>query len=192
MRIFFRHCQFLALVVAISLSIQVASLADIAPSPYAGQETRAVKALSEREIADLLAGRGMGYALVAELNRYPGPSHVIELADKLALTAAQRKRSQEIFEAMQARAKAMGAEIVAAEQKLNTAFAAGTINQTSLIAQTESLGQFYGRLRAIHLAAHLEIKTLLTPQQITAYDNLRGYSAPSPGASPAPHNQGHH
>ena len=36
-------------------------------------------------MADLRAGRGMGLALAAELNGYPGPAHVLELADKLDL-----------------------------------------------------------------------------------------------------------
>ena len=188
---FVKHCQVCAWVFAFSWSAQVASLADTAPSPYAGQESRAVKALSERETADLLAGRGMGYALAAELNRYPGPSHVIELADKLALTAAQRKRTQEVFEVMQSQAKAIGAEIITAEQKLDTVFATGTIDQASLTVQTAALGQLYGQWRATHLAAHIEMKTLLTPQQIAAYDHMRGYSATSPGATPAPHNHGH-
>ncbi|WP_112664040.1 hypothetical protein [Microvirga flavescens] len=43
-----------------------------AASSYAGLETRAVKALSDQQVADLRAGRGMGYALAAELNGYPG------------------------------------------------------------------------------------------------------------------------
>jgi hypothetical protein len=38
-----------------------------AQQPYAGHETRPIKALSDREIADLKAGRGMGLALAAEL-----------------------------------------------------------------------------------------------------------------------------
>ena len=41
--------------------------------PYAGMETRAIKTLSDKDIADLNAGRGMGLALAAELNGYPGP-----------------------------------------------------------------------------------------------------------------------
>ena len=48
--------------------------------PYAGLEQRQVKALSEQQIADLKAGRGMGLALAAELNGYPGPMHVLEHA----------------------------------------------------------------------------------------------------------------
>lgn len=62
-----------------------AATAQHAPStPYAGLEKRAVKALSDKQIADLQAGRGMGLALSAELNGYPGPVHVLELAERLA------------------------------------------------------------------------------------------------------------
>jgi hypothetical protein len=39
--------------------------------PYAGLAGRSIKALSEQQIADLQAGRGMGLALAAELNGYP-------------------------------------------------------------------------------------------------------------------------
>jgi hypothetical protein len=47
-------------------------------TPYAGMQDRAIKALSEQQVADLGAGRGMGLALAAELNDYPGPSHVAQ------------------------------------------------------------------------------------------------------------------
>ncbi len=57
-----------------------------AQTPYAGMQTRPIKALSEQQMADLSAGRGMGLALAAELNGYPGPVHVLELADKLNLS----------------------------------------------------------------------------------------------------------
>ena len=40
--------------------------------PYAGLQSRPVKALSDQQIADLRAGRGMTMALPAELNGYPG------------------------------------------------------------------------------------------------------------------------
>ena len=56
-------------------------------------QTRPIKALSDDQVADLKNGRGMGLALAAELNGYPGPAHVLELADKLALSADQRTQS---------------------------------------------------------------------------------------------------
>jgi hypothetical protein len=43
-------------------------------------------------------------------------------------------------------------------------------------------------LRAVHLAAHLETRPLLDPEQIATYRRLRGY-----GAAPVPaHHQPHH
>src|SRR5215831_750214 len=88
------------------------------PSPYARQESRPIKTLSPQEVQDLLSGRGMGMAKPAELNRYPGPRHVLELADQLALSPAQRAETERIFEAMQAEASRIGAEIVAREGEL--------------------------------------------------------------------------
>ena len=48
-------------------------------SPYAGQESRRIKSLSEQDIAELRAGRGWGLAKAAELNGMPGPAHLLEL-----------------------------------------------------------------------------------------------------------------
>jgi hypothetical protein len=61
-------------------------------APYAGLEQRPIKALSAQQIADLKAGRGMGLALAAELNGFPGPLHVLELAAGLELTDEQRTK----------------------------------------------------------------------------------------------------
>ena len=68
----------------------LAPVTALAQTPYAGMKTRTIKALSEKQVSDLNAGRGMGLALAAELNGYPGPSHVLELADKLELSSDQR------------------------------------------------------------------------------------------------------
>ncbi len=50
------------------------------------------------------AGRGMGLALAAELHRFPGPMHVLELADQLGLDRMQRERVQEIMTGMKSSA----------------------------------------------------------------------------------------
>src|SRR5215470_5926245 len=65
--------------------------------PYAGLQNRSIKTLSDQQIADLNAGRGMGLALAAELNGYPGPIHAIELAEQLHLSPMRS-----LFEAMKA------------------------------------------------------------------------------------------
>src|SRR4051812_3345086 len=63
------------------------------PSPYAGQEQREIKSLSADEVKDYLAGKGMGMAKAAELNEYPGPLHVLQLASELNLSPEQKART---------------------------------------------------------------------------------------------------
>ena len=61
-------------------------------APYAGQDVREIKALSPERAEGLKAGAGLGYALAAELNGWPGPLHVLELADDLDLSSSQREQ----------------------------------------------------------------------------------------------------
>ncbi|HXH46834.1 MAG TPA: hypothetical protein VNK51_23725 [Bradyrhizobium sp.] len=82
----------LLLLAASVLLISSAASAQSSQS-YAGLDSRPIKALSLQQIDDLRAGRGMGLALAAELNGYPGPSHVLELRDRLGLTVDQASKS---------------------------------------------------------------------------------------------------
>jgi Spy/CpxP family protein refolding chaperone len=144
-------------------------------APYAGQQVRPIKALSAAEQADLLAGRGMGLAKAAELNGYPGPLHVLELAPKLALTPAQRARTEALFESMRRDAIAAGRELIEAERALDALFAQREVTPERLREQLERIGALQARVRDVHLAAHLEQTRILTPEQATAYASLRGY-----------------
>ncbi len=154
------------------------ALAQIVPAsqPYAGLQARAVKALSEQQIADLRTGRGMGLALPAELNGYPGPMHVLELRDRLGLTPEQEAAVRASFARMDAAAKPLGAELVERERALDRAFAARAVTPDALRALTADIGGLQGRLRAVHLAAHVEMRAALNDEQVRAYDALRGYS----------------
>lgn len=145
-------------------------------SPYAGQEAREVKALSQDEVDDLLAGRGMGYAKAAELNGYPGPLHVLELADRLDLSADQRTRTQQIYDVMNASARALGAELLAAERLLETMFATRQVDPESLRSALGHSADVQAQLRNVHLAAHLRQIEVLTPAQVERYVELRGYT----------------
>jgi len=64
---------------------------------YRGQQDRAIKALSADEVAGYLQGKGLGLAKAAELNQYPGPSHVLALASELELTETQKDQTRKIF-----------------------------------------------------------------------------------------------
>ena len=156
--------------------------------PYAGLQTRPVKALSDQQVADLRAGRGMGLALPAELNGYPGPIHVLELADKLALSDAQRARMEALYEAMKAEAVPIGERLIAQETDLDGRFADRTITPAALIAATDAIGATQGALRAAHLKYHLLTAEALTPDQVRSYAVLRGYAGVHAGGR---HGAGH-
>jgi hypothetical protein len=142
---------------------------------YSGLEQRAVKALSEQQIADLRAGRGMGLALPAELNGYPGPSHVLENADALGLSAEQRERTKGLFEAMKAEAVPVGERLIEQEAKLDRLFAERAITPANLNAATEEIGITQARLRQTHLKYHLAMMDVMSPAQVERYRELRGY-----------------
>lgn len=158
-------------------------------SGYAGQQAREIKALSAEDTADLLAGRGMGLARAAELNGHPGPMHVLELRERLALTPAQEQAARASFERMAAAARPLGAALVEEERALDRGFAEASLSADGIAARTAAIGALQGRLRAVHLAAHVEMRALLTPAQVAAYDAARGYSGP---AAAAPHGHGTH
>lgn len=144
--------------------------------PYAGLESRRIKALSEAETASLLQGHGMSLALAAELNGYPGPMHVLELGDALGLTPAQRAMAEGLHERMARAALSLGTRIVAMEAELDLLFATGAAEAGSLAALTASIGALNGRLREVHLAAHLAMHDALRPEQRVSYARLRGYA----------------
>lgn len=159
-------------------------------SPYAGEQSRTIKALSPKEIDDLMQGRGMGLAKPAELNRYPGPMHAVELAEPLKLSSGQRQTLEAVMARMSADAKALGAELLRLERDLDAAFATRTIDAQRLKDLTERIGTKQGALRAVHLAAHLETAAALSAEQIVRYDVLRGYGGASGSASDG-HRQKH-
>jgi Spy/CpxP family protein refolding chaperone len=158
-------------------AVLLASSAASAETPYAGMQARPIKALSEQQVADLRAGRGMGLALAAELNGYPGPSHVLELADQLELSDDQRARVQRLFDSMKAEAIPLGAKVIDDETALNEQFAQRTVTPESLKASTAQAAMTQGTLRETHLKYHLQTVALLTPLQMQRYAELRGYGA---------------
>lgn len=117
----------------------------------------------------------MGLALAAELNGYPGPTHVLELAESLGLSETQRVKMQELFAAMKAETVAVGEKLIAQETELERLFAGRTITETSLTATIQAISTTQAALRTAHLKYHLETVAVLAPTQIHRYAELRGY-----------------
>lgn len=151
-------------------------------------ETREIKSLSDQDIADLRRGAGWGLALAAELNGVPGPAHLLELKNEIALSADQVSAIEAIFAAMQAEAQTAGERFIAAEAAIEEAFRESDLTPDSLRALIDTAEAARAELRYIHLSRHLETQPLLTAEQIARYKNLRGYGATDPcDAVPAGH-----
>jgi hypothetical protein len=145
-------------------------------SPYAGFEKRTIKTLSEQQLEDLRQGRGMGLALPAELNGYPGPLHVLELAAALGLSSVQKHRMEELYTAMKAETSKVGLRLIEQERALDLLFARRTVTSAALNEATAAIGITQAMLRNAHLAYHLLTVDILTPEQIERYNSLRGYA----------------
>lgn len=146
------------------------------PSPYAGEASNPIQSLSADEINGLMEGKGMGFARAAELNHFPGPRHVLELADALDLSEEQIEQTRQIFETMRDGAVELGARLVDDERALDALFATGEVSASALDALLLKSGETRAKLRGVHLKAHLEMKKVLSHHQVMMYDHLRGYT----------------
>lgn len=186
-----------ALLTVLCLTLAASSAsAQSTASPYAGEQTRPIKALSVPDIDGLLSGQGAGYAKAAELNGYPGPAHVLELKERLHLDAAQVTATESLMTAHKARARELGAALVAAERRLDALFADRRADSAGVDGATHEVGLLQARLRAEHLNTHLTQTALMSAEQVRQYGVLRGYGeANVPGAAgnvaPAPVHRHH-
>ena len=144
---------------------------------YQGLVNRPIKALSEQQVDDLRNGRGMGLSLPAELNSYPGPKHVLELAEKLALSDEQRARASELFELMKAESMPLGAKQISEEATLEKIFADRGASIETVRSAVTAIGATQAELRFAHLKFHILMAGVLTSDQIRRYAVLRGYES---------------
>jgi len=154
-------------------------------SPYAGQESRGIKSLSETEIEGLLAGAGTpfgGMAKLGELNGYPGPKHVLEAVEfgEFELTEEQLEKIENLYEEMRSEAIELGTKIIEIEQRLDDSFADKSMTLEVLESEVTKSAELYGQLRFLHLKYHLFMVDILTSEQVEKYNELRGYNSENP------------
>ncbi len=177
------------LAVALAVLSTFGAHAEPTTTSYAGQQQRSIKSLSDGDVAGLLEGRGGGLAKAAELNGYPGPAHVLELAKDLQLSDSQANATRALMEQHKREAARLGAALVDAERQLDSLFANREATLGAVDQATARVGELQAQLRAEHLKTHITQTALLDSRQIERYASLRGYdSAP---ASIAPRHSTH-
>jgi Spy/CpxP family protein refolding chaperone len=118
-------------------------------------------------------GRGFGMAFAADQNGYPGPMHVLELKDRLALSAEQEARVRALMHAMFAESRPKSARLLDAEKRLRALFAGGGADEAAVRAATAEVERARTDVRLVHLRAHLKTRDVLTEAQRRAYHEAR-------------------
>lgn len=164
-----------AFLIVLLLALVLPAVAeDTTSAPETAPADPPATGLMPRQQQMLLEGRGMGLARAAEMNGYPGPMHVLQQADALALSDEQRAASAALLARVRAEAPALGQRIVTAEAELNALFADGTVTPEALQAKLAEIADLNAELRAVHLNAHLEQAALLSDEQKAAYQPMHG------------------
>ena len=158
-------------------------------SKYAGEEKRSIKSLSPDDMAELRRGGGWGLAKAAELNGVPGPAHLLEMKDKIPLSGDQILAIDKIYKQMKAQAIKQGERLIALEQELEHLFRSGPVTRDTLRSSLNKIANVRMELRFTHLETHLKTPAILSKDQISKYNELRGYSNSDPCANiPEGHN----
>lgn len=173
-----RHVP-MSLVATIAVLAAAGASAEPAAAPYAGQQQRPIKSLSQADVAGLRAGHGAGMAKAAELNGYPGPAHVLELAGELHLSPTQADATRALMDQHRQEASRLGIALVEAERQLDGLFASRQATPEAVDLATRRVGELQAQLRAEHLKTHLHQTALLDRHQIQRYASLRGYDTPA-------------
>jgi len=127
---------------------------------------------------NIASGRGFGMAFVADQNGYPGPLHVLELKDRLKLTAEQETKVQAMLAAMFAESRPKSARLLDAEAKLRRLFASGQADEAAVRAAAAEVEKARTEVRLVHLTFHLRTREVLTDEQRRAYHEARWSGRP--------------
>ena len=130
--------------------------------------------VSAQEKEALLKGAGLGAGMIAMMNGYPGPKHVLEMGDELELTAAQRESIGTIYGKVKAESVKYGTELVEKDEELAALFASGSVSTDKVEKLSRDIGELQGRVRAEHLNAHVETFDALTPAQREMLAEMQG------------------
>ena len=162
--------------VVVGIAVTAAAAAASAQHGHGGagaeghQMAQACAAEFEKVVGD---GRGFGLAFAADQNGYPGPMHVLELRDRLKLTADQEAKARDLMHAMFAESRPKSVRLLEAEAKLRRLFAERAADEATVRAAVAEVERARSEVRLVHLLAHLKTRDLLSEDQRRLYHEAR-------------------
>jgi Spy/CpxP family protein refolding chaperone len=118
----------------------------------------------------------MGHGRAAELNHYPGPGNVLDLADELGLAPTQVQQVSAIEERLRSEAVPLGRQLLDEERRLEASFAKDKAAPETILTLSNAISDTEAQLRTAHLTAHVATRAVLTDAQLARYEYLQGYS----------------
>jgi Spy/CpxP family protein refolding chaperone len=137
-----------------------------------GQGHQAAQACIDQFNKVVGEGRGFGMAFAADQNGYPGPMHVLELKDRLKLTADQEARARELYAGVRAQLP-KSTRLLEAQRRLERLFAQGAATEPAVRTAVAEVEQALSEVRLVHLLAHVRARDLLTEEQRRIYHEAR-------------------
>ncbi|MGH6689848.1 MAG: Spy/CpxP family protein refolding chaperone [Gammaproteobacteria bacterium] len=138
-----------------------------------GDHHHAVQACITEFEQVVAGGRGAGMAFAADQNGYPGPMHILELRERLALTADQVAKAEALMRAMFDESRPKSARLLDAEARLRRLFAAGGADESAIRTAVADVERARTDVRLVHLLTHVRARDLLTEQQRRLYHDAR-------------------
>lgn len=133
-------------------TIVIAQDSTATPSGYETLLYTEIRGISEDDIEGYRTGAGLGFALPAELNGYPGPRHTLDFSTELELDDGQLDKIQGLYDDMLPQAIELGEQILQAEAELELAFREETVSLESLETQLDIIASLRADLRYVHLS----------------------------------------
>lgn len=138
-----------------------------------GDGHRAAQACETQFEQVVAQGRGFGMAFVADQHGYPGPMHVLELRERLALTPDQAAKAEAMMRAMFDESRPKSARLLEAEARLRRLFADGKADEAAVKTAAAEVERTRTDVRLVHLLTHLRMRDLLTEHQRRLYHEAR-------------------
>lgn len=115
-------------------------------------------------------------ARVATEHHYPLPEEVFAIKIQLGLDALQSKKLSSIIQTLNLKKQEISQSVALNEKRLNQLFASRKLDDGTIIFYGNRYGLYEGEMRTALLTACIQTAQVLTPKQMTKFEQIRNHS----------------